>query len=118
MTDKMYAIYGQFGKFIEWTESFLVPKLGFAPKQKLPGLTLYHYWGSYFSWKTRLAIYWMRVDIPFKDILLDDRAYQDLLKLGGKDQSPCLRIEQGSGVKWLYESNDIIVYLKNERLKH
>lgn len=37
----------------------------------------------------------------------------DLITGGGKSQVPCLRIETGSGdVRWLYESIDIVRYLK------
>jgi hypothetical protein len=115
MVDKVWAIYGQFGKIIQWIENFFVPKLGFAPKHKLSGLTLYHFWGSYYSWKTRLAIYRMRVDIPFRDIFLDSGAYNDLMKFGGRDLSPCLRIENGASTQWIYESADIIAYLKKAK---
>ena len=42
----------------------------------------------------------------------------DLIAGGGKSQVPCLRIETGSGdVRWLYESIDIVRYLKT-RLVH
>jgi glutathione S-transferase len=37
----------------------------------------------------------------------------DLIAGGGKDQVPCLRIENDDGdVRWLYESIDIVRYLK------
>lgn len=36
---------------------------------------------------------------------------QELLNNGGKVQVPCLRIEKGGKVDWLYESNDIINFL-------
>lgn len=39
----------------------------------------------------------------------------DLITGGGKNQVPCLRIETGNGnVRWLYESIDIVRYLKTE----
>lgn len=38
---------------------------------------------------------------------------QALMQGGGKTQVPCLRIEQADGgVEWMYESDDIIQYLK------
>ena len=38
---------------------------------------------------------------------------QALMQGGGKTQVPCLRIEQADGsVEWMYESNDIIEYLR------
>ena len=36
-----------------------------------------------------------------------------LMQGGGKTQVPCLRIEQANGeVQWMYESDDIIAYLR------
>lgn len=38
---------------------------------------------------------------------------QELVRGGGKTQVPCLRIENETGdVQWMYESDDIIQYLK------
>lgn len=38
-----------------------------------------------------------------------------LMQGGGKTQVPCLRIEQADGkVEWMYESDDIIRYLRAE----
>ena len=36
----------------------------------------------------------------------------ELLRGGGKIQTPCLRIEKDDGVEWLYESSAIISYLE------
>ena len=54
-----------------------------------------------------------------KDIDLELRSTSDqahaqaLMQGGGKTQVPCLRIEQSDGsVEWMYESNDIIEYLR------
>lgn len=39
----------------------------------------------------------------------------ELIAGGGKSQVPCLRIENQAGeASWLYESIDIIRYLRNE----
>ena len=37
---------------------------------------------------------------------------QELKQYGGSTQVPCLRIEQNDKIRWLYESNDIIDYLR------
>ena len=44
------------------------------------------------------------------------RAYNaELFEGGGKHQVPCLRIDKSDGdVLWLYESRDIVQYLKTE----
>lgn len=52
-------------------------------------------------------------DVPMKDTLRDGAAFRELLMGGGRATVPCLRIEYDSGnVSWLYESNDIIDFLR------
>jgi glutathione S-transferase len=50
--------------------------------------------------------------LPLKDIHQDREAFLDLLQGGGRQTVPCLRIENPDGVTWLYESRDIIDYLR------
>ena len=52
-----------------------------------------------------------RDDIVYRDILEDDANRQRLIRVGGKQQVPCLFID---GVP-LYESADIIDWLKAHR---
>ncbi len=37
----------------------------------------------------------------------------ELMAGGGKTQVPCLRISDGASEQWMYESRDIVEYLKN-----
>lgn len=54
----------------------------------------------------------MGIKIASKNIHAN-RAFQtELVKGGGKKQVPCLRIEEKDKVSWMYESGDIIAYLK------
>lgn len=46
--------------------------------------------------------------IPMKDTLADSKNRQELIKIGGKPQVPCLIIDG----KALYESDDIIEWLR------
>lgn len=110
----MYEIYGQIGKVVRLYEQAKFREHIALPKKKLSGHTLYHFWGSTFSYSVRKFIYESGLDIPFKDVLLDKEAYADLVQLGGRDRVPCLRIETPSGVKWMYESREIISYLKTK----
>lgn len=42
---------------------------------------------------------------------------QELISGGGKGQVPCLRIEDETGrVEWMYESDDIIDYIRQQNL--
>lgn len=52
-----------------------------------------------------------RIDMVFRDTLRDPAAYRELLQGGGRGMVPCLRIERGDEVEWMYESMDIIRYL-------
>lgn len=37
---------------------------------------------------------------------------QELIEQGGKRKVPCLRIDDGEHVTWMYESDDIVKYLQ------
>jgi glutaredoxin len=52
------------------------------------------------------------IEMPMRDILKDESAYRELVEGGGLSQVPCLRIEADGDVRWLYESLDIIDYLR------
>lgn len=49
------------------------------------------------------------IELPLRDIASDEDARQTLVEVGGKQQVPCLFI----GGEPLYESDDIIQYLKD-----
>jgi len=66
----------------------------------------------------RLTLWWLGIKIPLRDILFHPKNQSELIAGGGKAQVPCLRIENKNGeVKWLYESIDIIRYLKAEQAR-
>ena len=78
------------------------------------GMALYHYDGCYFSAKVKKAIAVLKLKIEFRDILTDTKHGEMLLKHGGKTTVPCLYLEKtcNSPETWMYESDDIIRYLK------
>lgn len=49
------------------------------------------------------------IELPMRDIVADEDARQTLIDVGGKQQVPCLFIDGEP----LYESNDIIQYLRD-----
>ena len=51
------------------------------------------------------------MSMEFRDTLRDPAAFKELLQGGGRGTVPCLRIQRGDEVEWLYESMDIISYL-------
>jgi glutathione S-transferase len=105
----IWELYGMLGKAVALIEAGKKK----AAKKSLPGHTLYHFYVSPACRRTRQAIYECGYDIPFKEVLTDEPAWMELVKEGGKDQVPCMRIDGPTGAKWMYESADIIQYLKN-----
>jgi glutaredoxin len=51
------------------------------------------------------------IDVEYRDTLRDREAHDELVAGGGSSTVPCLRISSESGVRWLYESIDIMQYL-------
>lgn len=78
----------------------------------LEGLSLYHLPTCLFCWRVRIVAWRMGLKLPMKNLILSPAAHSELVREGGKMQVPCLRIEEGDKVRWLYESADIITYLK------
>jgi len=77
---------------------------------------LYYFRGCPFCTKVRLALCWMGIKLVLKNIRADPQYKAELIAGGRKKQVPCLRIEkENDEVQWLYESGDIIRYLKSHR---
>ncbi len=76
------------------------------------GLTLYEYFTCPFCYMTLRAILQLGLEIERRDILKNSDYKQELIEGGGKSQVPCLRIENNKQVAWMYESAEIIGYLK------
>ncbi len=76
-------------------------------------IALYHFKTCPFCIKVRHEMARLSLPIALRDAQHDAKHRDDLLKGGGKIQTPCLQItgDQG-GVQWLYESGDIIKYLQ------
>ena len=52
------------------------------------------------------------IHVEGRDTLRDPEARRELIAGGGRATVPCLRIERDGQVTWLYESLDIIEYLR------
>jgi hypothetical protein len=116
MIDRMFwrmfwTICAFLGRIDRVFESWRWPNRG---RRHVEGHTLYHFQVSPYSRKARHALAELSLDVPMKDVLLDEAAWQDLVKLGGRDMVPCLRISGPKGDRWLYESEDIVRYLHQE----
>ena len=85
---------------------------------QLPTLALYHKDYCPFCAVTRRAIDQLDLDIELRDTEFNKNNREELIKEGGKRQVPSLRIEDSSGnVEWLYESMDIIQYLRDYKAR-
>ena len=71
-------------------------------------LTLYHFEGCPYCAKVRDFMAKNNISISLKDIHANPAYRDELIKIGGKKQAPCLVIDG----KALYESLDIIEWLK------
>jgi glutaredoxin len=81
-------------------------------------LSLYYYDGCPFCQMTLKALDKIKqdgeLDIELRHIRRQPQYRTELIKQGGKSQVPCLRIELAEGeTTWLYESRDIIDYLRS-----
>ena len=80
----------------------------------LNGLTLYHFPSCPFCRRVSAFIKQNGIKISDKNIMQNSSDRQALIKGGGSAQVPCLRIEDKTGVRWMYESMDIIRYLEQQ----
>ncbi|MCP4979545.1 MAG: glutaredoxin [Gammaproteobacteria bacterium] len=89
--------------------------LSVSRKRELAGLQLYYFGSCPYCIYVRLALWWLGLKVPLKNIIFYPDNHADLVAGGGKGQVPCLRIENESGEpRWLYESIDIVRYLKKK----
>jgi len=76
-------------------------------------LVMYQFPSCPFCIKTRRAVKRLSLNIETRDTLRHAPSRQQLLEGGGVIMVPCLRITGvDDSVEWLYESNEIIKYLK------
>lgn len=76
------------------------------------GLSLYEMQFCPYCVKVRMQIKSLQLNIALRSV--DEARWgNELVSQGGKFQTPCLRIEDAQGqVQWLYESDDIITWLR------
>lgn len=77
-----------------------------------PTFILYHHRACPFCVSTRTALSHLAVSVEERDIIRNPAYRAELIQGGGKAQVPCLRINSEHGDDWLYESDEIVRYLK------
>ncbi len=117
-------------KFVRWFLGRLILTIDFLtrPKQIVRekreqetidaltvNLSIYQFGACPFCVKVRRQLRKHSLNIELRDAKNNTAYKEELTKEGGKYKVPCLRIENDTGdIKWLYESNNIISYLKTE----
>lgn len=80
---------------------------------ELSRMALYHFPSCPYCLRVRWALKRLGLDLELRDIYEKRDHFDQLVAGGGKKQVPCLRIEEPSGdVRWMYESGDIVRFLK------
>jgi len=82
--------------------------------EKTTHLALYQFKLCPFCVRVRRMMTRLNLTIKTHDIQKSPDHHNELVAGGGKRKVPCLRIQQGSQVTWLYESLAINDYLKTQ----
>ena len=76
---------------------------------------LYQFNACPFCVKVRRELRRYALNIELRDARNDEKHKADLIRGGGRHKVPCLQVKtESGGVTWLYESSEIISYLKSE----
>ena len=67
-----------------------------------------------FCYRVRSFLDAQGIEIPLRDVNQDGEAFRELLESTGRTTVPCLRIQRGEEVQWMFESLDITRYLAEQ----
>ena len=80
--------------------------------QQCQSLALYQYATCPFCAKVRQEMCRLSLPIEKRDAQHDVKNRDELMRQGGQTKVPCLRITEPQGSRWLYDSGEIIGYLR------
>lgn len=83
-----------------------------AVDKRAAQMALYQFYACPFCVLVRREIHRLNLPIVTRDAQTDTPYRQELLDAGGKVQVPCLRIDEDGKRRWMYESKEIIAFLK------
>ena len=83
-----------------------------AVDERATRMSLYQFYACPFCVLVRREMHRLNLPIETRDAQKDLRHREALLNEGGNIQVPCLRIDGGEKPVWLYESKEIIQFLK------
>tara|TARA_B100000902_G_C26859384_1_gene692268 strand:- start:174 stop:539 length:366 start_codon:yes stop_codon:yes gene_type:complete len=82
---------------------------------KTAKMSLYQFNACPFCVKVKRQLRKHSLNIELRDAKNNIHHKEELIREGGKHKVPCLRIEDDTlGIKWLYESDQINLYLKEK----
>lgn len=90
----------------------LSPEQKAAQQSNAENLALYQFAACPFCVKVRRELHRLDLELPLRDAKGSELYRSELEHGGGRIKVPCLRIDEGENSTWLYESNDIIEYLR------
>lgn len=109
-------VLGRIILFLDWLFTPRVRELTMEEQKRIAssssGLELYQFESCPFCVKVRRFLKAEGITLPLVDALREP-GRTELIRGGGRHQVPCLKITGADGnVTWLYESDDIIAYLR------
>lgn len=80
--------------------------------RKIENHALYYYASCPFCFRVQITMTKLGIDIERRNIHQGDEHFEALRLGGGSSMVPCLRIDKGGEIQWMYESADINNYLQ------
>ena len=91
------------------------PAAQLAVDEVTTSMSMYQFKTCPFCVKVRRQLKRHGLNIELRGAKNDADLKAELVREGGRHKVPCLRIEKADkSVEWLYESNDIVAYLKSQ----
>ena len=84
---------------------------------ELKKYSLYQFVACPFCIKVRSVVHRLNLPMELRDAK-EDPYKSELTSLGGRLKVPCLRIEEAGGVRWMYESSDIVKFFARRGSKN
>ncbi|MBT8448762.1 MAG: glutathione S-transferase N-terminal domain-containing protein [Gammaproteobacteria bacterium] len=80
--------------------------------EQCENLILYQYRACPFCVKVRRTMKRLSLNVEKRDPKRSENAKKELVEGAGKLKCPCLKIDEGDqGIRWMFDSKDIIAYL-------
>lgn len=100
---------------LNWLKSlFLGTSKTSEPVKVINNLALYHFDGCMYCWAVKRQMKRLNIDFELRNIHKSDTHLKALVTNGGKQTVPCLLInKEQKKPQWMYESADIIRYLRD-----